>query len=167
MMTVLELEGQTFSPWAFRLKFVVSVKLPCFCFTTAGISLSNSPRPWEQKCSSKMDRRMCVDRCEVISDPDCFSLSIYLAFFLLHPVTLTHVLYLMNLTPHFFIFVWNSKISSEYIIKKRRMKGCYITIAKSNCVNRNRFGYSSKLTRLLLRTTKRLFQLFLKYVKTV
>lgn len=55
----------------------------------------------------------------------------------------------------------------EYIIRKRRMKGCSITFAKSNCLNGNRFGYSSKLTRLLLKMTKRLFHLFLKYVKTV
>lgn len=59
------------------------------------------------------------------------------------------------------------KISlSEHIIKKR-MKDRYITFAKLNCLDGNRFGYSTKLTRPLLKMTKRLFQLFSKSVKTV
>lgn len=53
----------------------------------------------------------------------CFNPSFYLAFFfLLHPITLTHVLCLMSLTLLFSIFVWKSKMSSEYIIEKRRIK---------------------------------------------
>lgn len=52
-------------------------------------------------------------------------------------------------------------------MKKRSIKGSYIPFAKSDCPDGNRFGYSLKLTRLLLKTTKRLFQLFPKYVKNV
>lgn len=96
------------------------------------------------------------------------SINIDLTFFLLCPITLTNVQCQINLTPLFSIFACKSKVSSaEYIIKKRRKKGCYITFAKSNCLDGSSFGYSSKLTGLLLKTTKRLFQLLSKSVKTV
>lgn len=74
----------------------------------------------------------------------------------------------MNVTLLFSIFVVKSKISSsEYIIRRKRMKGRCITFAEWNCLDGKRFGYLFKLAGLLLKTTKRLFQLFLKSVKTV
>lgn len=97
-----------------------------------------------------------------------FSLTLIWLFFLLCPITLTHVLCQINLTPLFSTFACKSKISlSEYVIKKRRKKVCSITFAKLNYLDGNSFGYSSKLTGLLLKATKGLFQLFLKSVKTV
>lgn len=107
---------------------------------------------------------MCVDGCEVISD----TAALTVLFIWLFSFTSNNFdpCVMLNESNQAFLHIC-LEVSSEYIIEKRRMKSCYILFAKSNCLDGNRFGFSSKLTRLLLKTTKRLFQLFLQYFKTV